>query len=132
MRCSCSQVFSEAYLEPSGTSVMELSSYKSFTVFTKKLHQRCRSSHQRCSMKKSVFRNFPKFIGKQLCQSLFFNKVAGLELATLIKKRLWHKCFPVNFATLKLFLVFREAGLAACNSIKWHQHRCFPVNVANF
>ena len=36
-----------------------------------------RSSHQRCSVKKGAFRNFPKFTGKHLCQSLFFNKVAG-------------------------------------------------------
>ena len=28
----------------------------------------------------------------------FFNKVEGLTPATLLKKRLWHKCFPVNFA----------------------------------
>ena len=34
-------------------------------------------------------RNFTKFTGKHLCQSLFFNKVA--------KKRLWHRCFPVIF-----------------------------------
>ena len=27
-----------------------------------------------------------------------FNKNAGLRPATLSKKRLWHKCFPVNFA----------------------------------
>ena len=27
---------------------------------------------------------------KLLCQSLFFNKVAGLRPATLLKKRLWH------------------------------------------
>ena len=30
-------------------------------------------------------------------QSLFFNKVAGLRPATLLKKSLWHRCFPVNF-----------------------------------
>ena len=30
--------------------------------------------------KKAVLRNFTKFIGKDLCQSLFFNKVAGLQL----------------------------------------------------
>ena len=30
-------------------------------------------------------------------QSRFFNKVAGLRPATLLKKRLWHRCFPVNF-----------------------------------
>ena len=49
-------------------------------------------------MKKDVPRNFTKFTGKHLCQSLFFNKVAGLSPATLLEKRLWHRCFPVNFA----------------------------------
>ena len=47
-----------------------------------------RSSHQKCSMKKGVLRNFTKFTGKHLCRSLFFNKVAGLRPATLLKKRL--------------------------------------------
>ena len=39
--------------------------------------------------KKSVLRNFVKFTEKQLCQSLFFNKVAGLrpQSVTLFKKR---------------------------------------------
>ena len=57
-----------------------------------------RSSHRRCSVRKDVLRNFEKFTGKHLCQSLFFNKVVGLRPATLLKKRLWHRCFPVNFA----------------------------------
>ena len=57
-----------------------------------------RSSHQMCSLKKGVLRNFAKFTGKHLCQSIFFNKVAGLRPPTLSKKRLWHMCFPVNFA----------------------------------
>ena len=48
--------------------------------------------------KKGSFRNFAKFTGKHLCQSLFFNKVAGLNPAKLLKKRLWHRWFPVNFA----------------------------------
>ena len=59
-----------------------------------------RSTHQRCSMKKGVLRNFTKFTGKHLCQSLFFDKVAGLRPATLLKKRLWHRCFAVNFAKI--------------------------------
>ena len=29
-----------------------------------------------------------------------FNKDAGLSPTTLLKKRLWHRCFPVNFAIL--------------------------------
>ena len=45
-----------------------------------------RSSHQRCSVRKGVLRNFTKFSGKHLCQSLF-----------LLKKRLRHRCFPVSF-----------------------------------
>ena len=54
----------------------------------------------RCSIKKGVLRNFVKFTGKHLHQSLFFNKVAGLRCATLLKNRLWHRCFPVNFIKL--------------------------------
>ena len=44
-----------------------------------------RSSHQRCSLIKGVLRNFAKFR-------------KDLRPATLLKKRLWHRCFPVNFA----------------------------------
>ena len=62
----------------------------------KTIHQR--SSHRRCSVKNGVLRNLEKFRGKHLCQRLFFNKVAGLRLATLLKKWLWHRCFPMNFA----------------------------------
>ena len=39
-----------------------------------------------------------KIQGKHLCQSLLFNKVADLSPATLLKRRLRHTCFPVNFA----------------------------------
>ena len=39
-----------------------------------------------------VLQNFAKLKGKHMWQSLFFNKVA------LLKKRLWHWCFSVNFA----------------------------------
>ena len=57
-----------------------------------------RNSHQRCSVGKGILRNFAKFKGKHLCQSLFLNKVADLRPATLLKKRLWHRYFLVNFA----------------------------------
>ena len=48
-------------------------------------------------MQNGILRNFTKFTGKHLCQSFFFNKVAGLGPATLLKRRLWHGCFPVDF-----------------------------------
>ena len=38
-----------------------------------------RSSHRSCSVKKSIIGNLTKFTGKHLCQSLFFNKAAGLR-----------------------------------------------------
>ena len=41
--------------------------------------------------KKRHSRNFTKYTGKGLCQSL------SLRPATLLKKRLWRGCFPVNF-----------------------------------
>ena len=58
--------------------------------------------------KKGVLRNIAKFTGKHLCQSLFFNKIAGLRPATLLKKRLWHRCFPVNFAKFRRTPIFTE------------------------
>ena len=57
-----------------------------------------RSSCPEVFYKKGVLKNFAKFIGKHLCQSLFFNKVAGLGPATLLKKRLRYRCFPLNIA----------------------------------
>ena len=48
-------------------------------------------------MKKGFLRNFANLTGKHLCQSLFFDKVAGLRPATLLKERFWHMCFPVSF-----------------------------------
>ena len=44
------------------------------------------SSHPKVFHKKGVFRNFTKFTGKHLCQSLFVNKVGDLRLATLLKR----------------------------------------------
>ena len=41
---------------------------------------------------------FAKFTEKQLFERIFLNKVACLSPATLLKKRLWHRCFPMNFA----------------------------------
>ena len=50
-----------------------------------------RSSHQRCSVRKGVLRNFAKFTGKHLCQSLFFN---------FIKKETLTQMFFCNFCEI--------------------------------
>ena len=81
------------------------------------------SSHQRCSMKKGVLRNFAKFTGKYLCRSLFFNKAAGLE--AFIKKRFWHRCFLVNFAKFRRILFSQDTSrkLLASNKIKTQKNK---------
>ena len=59
---------------------------------------RNRSSHRRFSVKK-VFLEIWQNSQENTCARVsFFNKVAGLRPATLLKKRLWHRSFPVNYA----------------------------------
>ena len=66
-------------------------------------HHCCfRSSRPEVFCKKGVLRNFAKFTGKHLCHSLFFNK------NTLLKKRLWHGCFPVNLCEIIRTRFFTE------------------------
>ena len=63
------------------------------------------NSHQRCSVSKSVLRKFAKFTGKYTCaRASFLIKLQPCKFiekrpATLLKKRLWRSCFPVNFVT---------------------------------
>ena len=73
-----------------------------------------RSSHRRCSVRKSVLKNVAKFTRKRLCQSLFFIKLQAearvsffiklqAEACDLTKKKrkrrgLWRRCFPVSSA----------------------------------
>ena len=65
-----------------------------------------RSSLLELFCKKGVLRNFVKFTGKHLCQSLLFNKIAGL--------RLWHKCFSVKFCKIsKNTFSYRTPPVAA-------------------
>ena len=87
-----------------------------------------RSSHQTCSVKRSFLRNFVKFTGKHLCQSLFFNKVAGLRPTTLLRKRFWHRCFPVNFAKfLRAPFLQNSPGQMLLIWVRWVHS--FSVNI---
>ena len=85
--------FSLLYKTALGSQLTSLAQYLAMSL----LGMQFRSSHRRRSVKKGVLRNFAKFTGKHLCQRLLFNKVAGLRPATLLKKSLLHKCFPVHF-----------------------------------
>ena len=75
--------------------------YLSYCSYIARIYLSFRSSHRRCSVKKGVLGNFPKFIGKHLCQIFFLIKLQTFRLATLIKEtptlsQYW--CFPVNIA----------------------------------
>ena len=48
-----------------------------------------------------LFSKFLKIYRKTLVPQPFFNKVTDLSLATLLWKRIWHRCFPVNFTNFK-------------------------------
>ena len=70
------------------------------------------------SVKKSVLRNFT---GKHLCQSLFFDKVAGPRPATLLKIRLLNRYFPVNVVEfLRTPLQNTSRRLLLCISQSYH------------
>ena len=65
----------------------------------------------------SVIKNFTKNAKNPLCQSLFFNKVAGLRPATLLKKRRQNRCFPVifvKFLTLHSLNQFFQNNFDGC------------------
>ena len=49
-----------------------------------------RSSCPELFCKKGVLRNFAKFIGKHLCQSFFFNKVAGFSNNLIYFGTMWN------------------------------------------
>ena len=66
-----------------------------------------RSSYRRCSVKKCVLRNFAKFTGKHLYQSVFLNKVAGVSPATLLKKTL-AQVFSCEFCEISKNTSFTE------------------------
>ena len=76
-----------------------------------------RSSRPGVFCKKGVLRNFEKFTGKQLCQGLFFNKVAGLRPTTLLKKRLAHT-FSCEFCKISKNPYFHRAPLVAASG-RW-------------
>ena len=59
-----------------------------------------------------MLKNFAKFTLKHLCQSFFFNKVAGLRLATLIKKTL-PQVFSCEFCEIFKKIYFYRTPLVA-------------------
>ena len=59
-----------------------------------------KNNYSEAVTRRCYVRNFANFTRKHLCQSLFFNKVADLSPATLLKTRLWHRCFCSEFCEI--------------------------------
>ena len=81
-----------------------------------------RSTRPEVFCKKSILGNFAKFTGKQLCQSLFFNKVAG-QACNFIKKETLAQAFSFEFCEIsKNTFSYRTPPAAASRStFKWIQ-----------
>ena len=74
-----------------------------------------RSSHWKCFIRKGVLRNFAKFTGKHLSQSVFFNKVARLRPASctpqacnFIKKETLAQVFSCEICEISKNIFFTE------------------------
>ena len=78
-----------------------------------------RSSRLEVFWKKGVLRNFAKFTGKHLCQSLFFNNVAGLKACNFIEKENLAQVFSMNFAKFLNTFFYRTPPMAA--SVYYHE-----------
>ena len=93
-----------------------------FSVFRSCI-ERDRNSHQRCSFKKSL----RKIHKKTPVPEPLFNKFAGQRPATLLIKRLWHRCSWEFCVILKKTLFQntprRVLVINGLQSIKTKQHR---------
>ena len=89
----CANVFNQKLLQKLRlriTSQNWVTSQSWITSQSQKLRLRItRSSRLEMFCREDVLRNFAKFTGKHLYRSIFSNK---------LKKTLWNRCFPENFA----------------------------------
>ena len=71
--------------------------------------------------KKGVLRNSTKMTGKHLCQSLFFNKVAGLRPANLLKETLT-QMFSCEFCVISKNTFLYRTPLVTPSDVNWHNN----------
>ena len=103
--------------------------FKAIDIENVQTQKTAQKQSPRCVLWKRCFRNFTKFTGKHLYQSLFLIKFQKAP-ATLLKKGLWYRCFPVNFAKFLrtpfftehhrwLLLTVMKIRLSQEDSFKW-------------
>ena len=77
----CFPIFCENYWMKGQHGLKIYSGYVGFeiSILRISINENFRSRYRIFSIKKDVLKNFAKFRGKHLCQSLFLNKVAGVS-----------------------------------------------------
>ena len=98
LNINTNQTSKEQYLNQEAATYFGISRTKRF----------CRSSCPNVFSEKGVLKNFAKLTGRHLCWSLFLTNVAGFWPVTLLKKKLQHRCLPVNFANFLRTPFFKE------------------------
>ena len=85
--------------------------------------------------KKGYFRNFAKFTGKHLCQSHFFNKVAG-QACNFIKKEALVQVFSCEFCEISTNTFFTEHFRTTASAFRYRENikysACINLNTNIF
>ena len=82
---------------------------------------------------KAFLENSPNSQGKHLCQSLF-NKATGLRPKSPLEKRLWYRCFSVNFVKfLRTPFLQNTSGSCFWRWTSWYlQNLCVDFSMVYF
>ena len=103
------------------------------SLLSPKFHQNVdkdRGSRLEEFCKKVVLRNFAKFTGKHLCQSIFFlNKVAGLRPAILLKKEILAQVFACEFCEISKNIFSYRTSPVAVNLCEFFEKSFFCSSV---
>ena len=107
----------ESHFIPRNFSTLKCKSVLIFSISNSSIY---RSSHRRCSVKK-VFLEISRNSQENTCTRVSF-LIKLKAPAALLKKRLWQKCFPVNFVKfLRTLFLQNNSGRAFgfIKNIRW-------------
>ena len=107
--------------------------FKSDLIALLKVCLHCRSSHQRCSVRKGALSNIANS-QEGTCVRVSFLIKLQLQACNFIEKRLWHRCFPVSFAkVLRIpFLQNTSGRLLLALDVKKVKRAIFVLKIYQF
>ena len=101
-----------------------------------KVYTSHRSSRSDVLCKKGVLRNFAKFTGKQLCQRLFFDKVACLRpvkflRAPFLTEQLWWLLLIISINS-RCRCTSKETFRQILSNVRFYNKFPFKINLSTF